>query len=228
MKVGGALFAAIVLALGLLAHIAAPPVAFSQVEIPGPSPKPGPLAQRQLESPRELAPRAPVKIEQLTPGQFDSLSDDQVIEFKDQRITARELRAKTRQALAEVEAKSKANAAQAKARFEAYRAKFLLEQKAKLDARNAEVRAEFARRRQQSGVIVGTLGHAARFDAIRNEARQLLERSKTASPAEQAQLEQRAEQLLGQLEQMGHVVRDPVQGFRPARPLPRRSAPSGR
>jgi hypothetical protein len=110
-----------------------------------------------------------------------------------------------RQARAEAEVKAKTAAATAQAAFEADRAKFLQGQKAKLEAENAKVRAEVSRLRQQRPAPA----QSPQLDAIRREAGQLLERSKTASPAERAQIDQRAAQLLQQLQQMGHAVRGP-------------------
>jgi hypothetical protein len=43
---------------------------------------------------------------------------------------------------------------------------------------------------------------ARQLDAIQEEAAQLFQRSKTAPPGEQAQIEQRAGQLLQQLQQL--------------------------
>jgi len=153
--------------------------------VPGPAPAP---ASSQPAPPPKA--EQPLKAEQLTREQFDRLPDTQPIEMKGQRTTAGEIRTKMKQARAEAEVKMKAAAAQAQAGFEADRVQFLQAQKARLDAENAKVRQQRPAAAQ-----------SPQFDAIRREAGQLLERSKTASPAERAQIEQRAAQLLQQLRQ---------------------------
>ncbi len=166
--------------------------------------------------------RQPHKVEQLTKDQFDRLADDEVIDVKGRQINVGELRAKRRQAEAEAPALEKAAADKAKADFEAYRTKFLQEQKAKLDAENAKVGEEVTRWRTQHpspAQPTASVGDDAQVKAIRDEARQLLERSKTASPAEQEQIERRAGELLQQLEQRkGAVAPKP-------KPLPQRQTP---
>ena len=199
------------LGVGLLVPGAAPPPASAQTAPPAQAPRPGPPGGMPVEAPRPTVPidrplkkaEQPLTAEQLTKEQFDRLPDTQPIEIKGQRMTAggiRANRAKMRQARAEAEAKATAAAAKAQAEFEADRAKFLQEQKARLDTENAKVRAEVARLRQQRPAPA----QSPQLDAIRREAGQLLERSKTASPAERVQIEQRAAQLRQQLQQMGH------------------------
>ncbi len=89
-----------------------------------------------------------------------------------------------KQARAQAEAKAAAAAAKAQAEFEADRAKFL-------DAEKAKVRT--------AGRRPAAPAQSPQLDAIRREANQLAERVRTASPAEQAQIEERAAQLLQQL-----------------------------
>lgn len=195
------------LGVGLLVPGAAPPPASAQTAPPAQAPRPGPPTGMPVEAPRPTLPidrplkaEQPLKAERLTKEQFDRLPATQPIEIKGQRMTAGEIRAKMRQARAEAEAKIEAAAAKAQTEFEADRAKFLQEQKARLDAENAKVRAEVGRLRQQRPAPA----QSPQLDAIRREAGQLLERSKTASPAERVQIEQRATQILQQLQQMGH------------------------
>ena len=184
------------LGVGLLVRGAAPPSASAQTA-------PTAQAPEQFGLDRPLKGEQPLKAEQLTKEHFDRLSDTQPIEIKGQRMTAGKIRANMRQARAEAEAKAKVAAAKVQAEFEAERTKFLQAQKAKLEAENAKVRAEVTRLRQQQPAPA----QSPQLDAIRREAGQLLERSKTASPAERAQIEQRAAQLIQQLQQMGHGVR---------------------
>jgi hypothetical protein len=156
-----------------------------------------------------LAPRAvsadkktdqPVKAESLTREQFDRLSDAQVIELKGKRMTAGEIRAQRKGAQADAETKAKIAAAKAQTEFEAEQAKFAQAEKTKLEAANAKVQSEASRVAQQGPAPA----QSGQLDAIRREAGQLVERSKTASPAERPQIEQRATQLIRQLQQMGH------------------------
>jgi len=132
-----------------------------------------------------------LKGEQLTKEQFKALPDNAVIEFKGQQKTKGQIIAeeeqKSKQALAKLKNVSKPQ-------FEAARAKFLQEQKAKLDADNAKAKAEFERMKTKF----------SKYAEIKNEAMQLQGKSKTAPPAEQEQIEKRANELLQQLEALGH------------------------
>jgi len=134
-----------------------------------------------------------LRADQLPKKQFDQqlrqLPDSAVIESQGKRFTVGEIRARAAQRRREMAAKAQASAAQAKARLEAGRAEFLQQQQAKLQADNAKTMAEFGRLRQVA--------------AIEQEAAQLFQRSQRAAPGERAQIEQRAGQLLQQLQQMG-------------------------
>lgn len=134
---------------------------------------------------------------QLTKQQFEALPDTAVIEVKGQRMTKAQIRAKAAKSQ-EAMAKGQAVARQTEAQFEQRRIQFEQQQQAKLQADNAKAVAEFTRQSQASGPAA-----SPQLDAIQEEAAQLHERSKRASPAEQAQIEQRAGQLLQQLQQMG-------------------------
>jgi len=183
--------------LTLAAHLgagAAPPAAVQQraPATPGVLQQPAaPAPQPKLERPVVL------KAEQLTKEQFQGLPDSALIGIKGTVMTAGELRRQMEQRVAESLAKAEAEAAQAKARFEAKRAKFLQEQKARLNAQNAKALADLPRLRQQAARSTVP----AADDALHREAKQLLERAKTATPAEQVQIERRAGELLRQLQQ---------------------------
>jgi hypothetical protein len=84
--------------------------------------------------------------------------------------------------------------------FKAAREKFLQDEKAKLDAHNAKVNAEFERLCQKSSES------SSRLLSIQNEANQLNTRFKTASPSEKAQIEKRARELLQQIEKLGYCA----------------------
>ena len=147
----------------------------------------------------QVTPPPPVlKLNQLTNKQAKALQDTAVIELRDgTRTTAGQLRAIIWQKHNADLALAQTHAADAQAKFAAYRAKFLQEQLAKLDAENTKRQAEFARRQQlQRNVLT------ASPLTVQQEAIQLIQRAKTASPAEQVQIEQRAGQLLQQLQQV--------------------------
>lgn len=190
----------VAIVLGLLAQTAMPPLALAQRAAPGQAPQPlAPPQQRGPLPPQVAPPSAPVlKAEQLTREQFDRLPDTAVIEMKGTRITAGEFRAQIARQRAEGQTKVRAAASQAKTAFEAYRAKFLQEQKSKLQAVNAKVQAQFAAYRSQGAGPARSAAH----ETIQKEALDLQRRARTASPAEQAQIEQRARELLQQLQQV--------------------------
>lgn len=131
-----------------------------------------------------------VKAGQLTKQQFKALWADQVVEVKGRRATIRELRAAAELRRKQGLAQTQARAGQEKAKFEARRAEFLQKQKATLQADNAKVRAQLAQLGRGSG-----LGQTTRQE-IEEEARQLSAGSKTALPAEMAEIEKRAAELL--------------------------------
>ena len=89
----------------------------------------------------ETAPGAP----KMTRQQFDALPDTAVLDVKGRKITAGELRARSRaneSRLRTLEAQAKA---QARAKLDAVRAAFLSDQRKALLAANATVRSEFLR-----------------------------------------------------------------------------------
>jgi len=131
-----------------------------------------------------------LRADQLTKQQFRAAPDSAVIEFRGQRVTKAQIRARAAQKAHEGMAKVEVAVRQERARFE--------QEQAKLHADNAKVQAELARLRQARATP-----QARQVDAIEQEAAQLFERSKRASPADRAQIEQRASQLLQQLQQLG-------------------------
>jgi hypothetical protein len=138
-----------------------------------------------------------IRGDQLTKKQFEALPDTAVIDLKGQRMTKAQIRIKaatSQQAIA----KAQDAARQAEAQFAQRRIKFEQRQQAKLQADKAKAMAEFTRQ-----VQAGTTPQTRQLEAIQGEAAQLYERSKHASPSEQAQIDQRARQLLQQLQQMG-------------------------
>jgi len=155
----------------------------------------GILAQGTGRQPAEAggAPGPQVlRADQLTKQQFEVLPDTAVIEFKGQRMTKAQIQAKATKSK-EAIAKVQAAARDAQAKFQTRLAQFLQQQQAKLQADNAKAMAEVAR-----------LAQSVRLQAIQQEAAQLWQRSQgTLSPAQRVQDEQRAGQLLQQLQQMG-------------------------
>ena len=143
-----------------------------------------------------------LKADTLTKQQFEQqlkrLPDNAVIESKGQRMTKAQIRALAAQKGQANQAKAQAALSQANAAFEERRAQLEQQHQAKLQADNAKAMAEFTRQSQAGGPAA-----SLQLEAIQEEAAQLFERSKRASPAEQAQIEQRAAQLLQQLQQMG-------------------------
>jgi hypothetical protein len=137
-----------------------------------------------------------VRGDQLTRQQFEALPDTAVIEFKGKRMTKAEIRVKAANSQ-EAMAKVQAVARQIEAQFEQRRIQIERQQQAKIRADKAKAMAEFTRQSD-----AGTTPQARQFEAIQKEAAQLYERSKRASPTEQAQIEQRARQLLQQLSQV--------------------------
>jgi len=161
------------------------PVAPAPLRVP-----PSPPAPSQLQGPTVI------NLKSLTNKQIRALPNTAVVEFQGKPTTMGALRALEAEARKATLAKAQAAATQAKARAAARRAQFLQQQAAELQAIHAKARVEVARLRQASAVTPVT-----QQEAIRNEAIQLMQRAKTASPAEQVQIEQRAGQLLKQLQQ---------------------------
>jgi hypothetical protein len=87
----------------------------------------------------------------------------------------------------------------AKAQFEAYRAKFMQTQKASIEANNAKMIAQLATLHREY-----SSDKASKIEAIRNEARQMQQKVRTAPPAEQAQIQRRSAELLLQLKSLGY------------------------
>lgn len=132
--------------------------------------------------------------ERLTKQQFEALPDNALIEFKGQRATKASIRAREAQNRATAE-RMNALARQTRAEFEQRRIQFGQQRKAKLEADRAKAMAEFARLNQ---------ANSRQIKAIEVEAAQLQERSKRASTAEKARIEERAYQLLQQLRGLEH------------------------
>ena len=177
-----------VLVVGLWAQTLDPPYVVAQ-------PPPIPPALQQLPA-QQLPEPAVLKVEQLTEEQFTQLPDSAVIEFQGQWTTKGKLLAKIRQQRGAAAA-GRAQASEARAKFEGLRAQFLQRQQAELDAAKAKFQAEIARLGQ-----AGPRAQPSQIGAVQQKAAELCTRSKTASPAEQAQIEQQAGELLKQLQQV--------------------------
>ena len=134
-----------------------------------------------------------IRGDKLTKQQFEALPDTAVIEFKGKRMPKSEIRARAAKSK-EAMAKVPAAATKVRDKFEQRRALFEQQQQAKLTADNQKVNAELAKLNQGGGS-----GQDSRRAAVENEARELSQRYKTASPAEKAQIDRRAGELLRQL-----------------------------
>jgi hypothetical protein len=157
----------------------------------------GTLAQGTAAEPSErgAAPGSQmVRGDQLTKQQFEALPDTALIDFKGQRITKAQIRVREAKSQETAE-KVRALARQSRAEFEQRLIHFEQQRKAEIHADKAKAMGEFARQSQ---------AEARQLKAIETEAAQLYKRSERASPAEKAQIEQRASQLLQQLQGMDH------------------------
>ena len=144
-------------------------------------------AQREATSNPQV-----VSGDRLTRQQFDALSDSALIEFKGRRMTKASIRVK--EAQSRDSAKTvQALAQQSRAEFQQRLVQYEQERKAKHETDKAKATGEYARLSQ---------ANSQRLKAIEAEAAQLQERSKRASPAEEGQIEQRAEQLRQQLQSL--------------------------
>jgi ribosomal protein S12 methylthiotransferase accessory factor YcaO len=103
--------------------------------------RPPQTAPSQLPPRPERPTKPAIKADQISKEQFARLPDDQIIDVRGSLVTAGELRAKQRQQDAEMSAKLPLLAKRVSDQFDAYRAKFLADQNAKLDAENARVEA---------------------------------------------------------------------------------------
>jgi hypothetical protein len=181
----------VVLAFGLLVHSGA-------AAQPGGVRKP--VAPAQPHTPAIGAPQPSVpsatthKAEQLTKQQFDALADSAVIDVKGQQTTKAKIVAKLTSAKG-AKARADEAARQVQAKFATERDQFAQQQQAKIKAGNANVAAPVAS-------APGTTS-ASQRQALHDEATQLLNRSKSASPAERAAIDKRAAELLKQLQQLG-------------------------
>lgn len=153
-----------------------------------------PLLPTLVGSAREQVERA----ERLTRRQFKALPATAVIEMKGQRITKAQILARADAQRKAASAELEANRRLDRAAFEAKRAQFLRQQQAQLSAGNARASAEASRLTASAALQVRTR------ETIQQEAAQLLIRSRsTRTPAERAQIEQRAAELLRELQRGG-------------------------
>jgi hypothetical protein len=117
--------------------------------------------------------------------QLKTLPDSTVVESEGKRLTVGEIKARSTEIQRKAVANAEAGARSAAERSAARAAQFERRKMAKLDADKAKGTVE--------------LGRISQFEAIRKEAAQMMERSKTATPAQMNEMNQRAQQLLRQL-----------------------------
>jgi hypothetical protein len=130
--------------LGLLAFL---PV----TTLAAPKP-PAPATGVRLAAPPPVAAATPTVIDlaktKLTKDEFDRLPDTQVLELHGQRLTAGALRARMRIVLAR-RAAGRTSGLGRMETFQAFREKFLTQEKAAIASRNERVLAEFERLKAQ-------------------------------------------------------------------------------
>jgi hypothetical protein len=133
---------------------------------------------------------------QLTKEQFRALPPNAVLDIQ---ITKAELLAQAK-ARSEQEIQSQAKSLQAKvaADFNAARTKFLEQQNAELQARNAKVMAEIIRLKNLESQFEASLA----YKVIETETTDLQAQFDNASPADRAKIQARARVLHEQLRQM--------------------------
>ena len=136
---------------------------------------------------------------QITKEQFRALPPETVLDVQGKKITKAELlaeaKAKSDQA---IQAQTKTLQAKAASDFEAARAKFLEQQETELQARNAKVTAEITRLK----TLQSQFEASAAYKAIEKETADMQARYGSASPADRAKLQARAQVLHQQLRQM--------------------------
>jgi flagellum-specific peptidoglycan hydrolase FlgJ len=153
------------------------------------------LSTAPASADREAASRPQtVSGDRLTKQQFEALPDSALIDFKGRRMTKASIRAREAQSRETAE-KAEALARQSRMEFQQQLIQFDQQRKTKLEVDKAKAMGEFARLRQAD---------SRQLKAIEVEAAQLQELSKRASPAEKAHIEQRASQLLQQLQGLEH------------------------
>jgi exonuclease VII large subunit len=140
------------------------------------------------------AAEAPARGQKITQQQFDALPSNGVIEFKGKKIPKSEIQARAAKRK-EAMAKVPAAATKAQQKVEQRRVQFDQKQQEKLTAENQKIKAEFAKLEKGGG---GS-GADSRRAAIEKEARELSARYKTASAAEKAQIDRRADELAREL-----------------------------
>jgi hypothetical protein len=129
-----------------------------------------------------------------TKQQFNALLDNSIFVYKGRRLTKGDFLVNASRAHTAALARHEAVLAQNRARFEGLRARFLNDQHARLQAKNARLYAELTRLHQVQAAAMDP-----QHQALEREARDISTRSRNASPAERAQLNQRAANALRQL-----------------------------
>lgn len=168
------------------------------------------IGQAQLTPSRQgaVALRAEGLANKEFRARLKKLSDHDVVEVAGRQMTkaqfVSEIGKKSQRARARVKGE---NATQSQARFETLRSQFEAQQNTELESENMRVRAQFARVAQQWGPAgasqVARRQPLSERESIRREAVELIRRSGAASPAERAEIEKRAQQLLQRAKQVG-------------------------
>ena len=125
----------------------------------------------------------------LTKPQFDALPANAIVMQKGKRIAKSEIIARAAKERADATARRQQRVRD----FQAHRARVLSDDQAKLRAKNAKLYAELTWLHQAQVAM------SPQRQALEREARDISMRSRNASPAERAQLNQRAAMALRQL-----------------------------
>ena len=134
-------------------------------------------------------------------ARFRSLKDSDVVEIAGRRLTKAQLIKDTRTRERRILAKAKADSAPPPANLSELKTRFEADQKAALDASNAQARGEFAKL-AQTGRKETDHATSPEQDALRREAIEMLHRAANASPAELEVIESRAQELLPKARQL--------------------------
>jgi hypothetical protein len=156
---------------------------------------PGPIKSVQAQESALI-----VNADELSPERFRELfprfPDSAVIESHGKRTTVGEIRAKLQEQQAAIEVELERLERRALADLEKHRAAFHESEKARLDEARKEAFAAFERLSGTSPVV------SPEIRVIQREMWELWQRSKTASPKEEAELERRAHELVNRYSQI--------------------------
>ncbi len=181
----------LILALGIGALAAAPrEKAWGQVV--------DPKAAGMAQSIRAQA----IDLGRLTPQQIRQLPDSQPVTMAGKTATLGELRARQKAIFADLQARLQASEAKLGAALRARKAQGEQAEQRRLDAERAKLAAQLGQWKAAEGAAGGGATDP-RVLAIRQEAIQLRQQMRAASPADKAKIRERARQLIAELKKLG-------------------------